>query len=388
MIHRPDFLDDPEVKALFDLLGYQARFVGGVVRNSLLGLPAADFDIATTLKPTEVIRRADAHQVKVIPTGVDHGTVTVVMGDRVFEITTLRRDIETDGRHAIVEFSDDWCADAARRDFTINALYLDHTGQVHDYVGGLEDLENRRIRFIGNPVDRLHEDRLRALRFFRFSAIYGAGSLDPDGVAAIGSIPSPLAGLAAERVWAEFSKLLMCAPPQLQPILGAMMACGLTLDGLVTIEGVRVASKVVGGAGDHRLAILRLGAIWLASGLPVDQVSHELRLSKKDRYFLASLDRARPSALGMTVPKGREIAYTENQATALVLAALYAPDLLADIASFTPPPFPIQADDLMALGYQTGRALGAELKRLEDLFIASDFHLDRAHLLDQVTPIS
>jgi tRNA nucleotidyltransferase/poly(A) polymerase len=210
------WLNDPGLQTLLKVLsanGEQARIAGGAVRNTLLGEPVADVDIATTNEPRQSIARTEAAGFKVVPTGIDHGTVTVVADGKAYEVTTLRADIETDGRRAKVAFGRDWEADAERRDFTINALYADANGTVIDLVGGLTDLEGRTLRFIGDPEQRIREDYLRILRFFRFFAWYGSGRPDAEGLKACARLKDGLEQLSAERVWSELKKLLSAPDP-------------------------------------------------------------------------------------------------------------------------------------------------------------------------------
>ncbi|MGO6900642.1 CCA tRNA nucleotidyltransferase, partial [Rhizobium ruizarguesonis] len=207
---------DPALGRILTLLsadGGEGRVVGGAVRNSLMGLPVNDVDIATTLRPEAVMERAAAAGIKAVPTGLEHGTVTLVIDGKPFEVTTLRTDVETDGRHAKVAFSTDWKADAERRDLTINALYADAKGEVVDLVGGLADIKTRNIRFIGDAARRIAEDHLRILRFFRFFAYYGSGRPDAEGLKACSAARSKLTTLSAERVWSELRKLLGAGDP-------------------------------------------------------------------------------------------------------------------------------------------------------------------------------
>ena len=198
-----------DLLAVLDRAGEEARVVGGAVRNALLGEPLGDIDIATTALPAEVVRRTQAAGFKAVPTGIEHGTVTVVVLGRPFEVTTLREDVETFGRHAKVAFGRDWKRDAERRDFTMNALSAARDGTVYDYVGGLADVEARRVRFIGDAATRIAEDYLRILRFFRFHAAYGEGALDPAGVAACIAGRAGLEQLSRERIRIEILKLLL-----------------------------------------------------------------------------------------------------------------------------------------------------------------------------------
>lgn len=197
------------VLGLLNADGEEARVIGGAVRNALMRIPLADIDIATTALPEEVIRRAKRAGIKTVPTGIEHGTVTLVVDGQPFEVTTLREDTETYGRKARVAFGRDWVRDAERRDFTINGLSVDASGVVHDHVGGLADIEARRVRFIGDPAQRIAEDYLRILRFFRFHAAYGAGEVDRAGYLACIGGRAGLAGLSAERIRMEMLKLVV-----------------------------------------------------------------------------------------------------------------------------------------------------------------------------------
>ncbi len=218
-----DWLPDPDINRLFDCLeaaGIEGRFVGGCVRDSLIGRPVNDYDIAVDHLPETVMAALIKASIKVIPTGIDHGTVTAVVNHRPFELTTLRKDIETDGRHAVVEFCNDWFEDAARRDFTMNALYMTRKGQIYDYFGGLEDVRAGVVRFVGDASLRMEEDCLRLLRFFRFSAHYSKSNYDKDVLAVCADFAPKLRNLAAERIWQEWSKILKA--DQLKSTLVAM----------------------------------------------------------------------------------------------------------------------------------------------------------------------
>uniref|UniRef100_UPI0026200874 CCA tRNA nucleotidyltransferase n=1 Tax=Maricaulis sp. TaxID=1486257 RepID=UPI0026200874 len=244
-----------------------SRYVGGCVRNALLGAPVADVDIATQMKPQEVIAAAKAAGLRVIPTGVEHGTVTIISGGEPFEVTSLRRDVETDGRRAVVAFTEDWAEDAQRRDFRLNALYADFHGIIHDPTGGLEDLEARRFVFVGEARDRIREDYLRALRFFRFQAWYGRDVADPAALTAISELKAGLSTLSVERVWSELKKLL--AAPDPRHALAQMRELGL-LQQLLEVNGsLRVLTAIIDQDVEYGLApdsLLRFVA--LADGGP------------------------------------------------------------------------------------------------------------------------
>ena len=281
------WLKDADLQRLLSALnagGEEARIAGGAVRNALLGEAVADVDIATTTPPEETIRRAEAAGFKTIPTGIDHGTITVIAGRRPFEVTTLRADVETDGRRAKVIFGRDWKADAERRDFTINALYAEADGTVVDLVGGLADLESRMLRFIGDAEARIREDYLRILRFFRFFAWYGSGRPDAEGLKACARLKDGLDQLSAERVWSELKKLL--AAPDPSRALLWMRQTGVLSQvlpesekwGIDAIHGLMAAERDLGWAAD---AMLRLEAIVPPDAKRMQVLAERLRLSQR-----------------------------------------------------------------------------------------------------------
>ncbi|KMK65434.1 CCA tRNA nucleotidyltransferase [Puniceibacterium sp. IMCC21224] len=357
--------------------GHQAFAVGGCVRNAVLRMPVADVDIATDARPAMVMELAAKAGLRAVPTGIDHGTVTIVANGTGYEVTTFRADIETDGRHATVRFSDAVTEDARRRDFTMNALYVDSTGQLCDPLAGLADLRARRVRFIEDPDRRINEDFLRILRFFRFVAWYGdpAAGLDPQALAAIATHLDGLDNLSRERVGSEVIKLL--AAPDPAPSVATMRATG-------------VLGRVLPGAVPHALgplihierqfaiapdALRRLAVLGFADGAT-------LRLSRADQRHLLALRDGIESADGAAA-----LGYRHGAAFArdvlLLRAALF--ELPLNPAAFVASDrgatarFPVTAHDLMP--ELSGPALGARLKKLEDLWIASDFILDRDSLL-------
>ncbi len=358
--------------------GYQALFVGGCVRNALLGKPVSDIDIATDATPETVCALEERAGCKVVPTGIDHGTVTVVSGGIPHEITTFRRDVETDGRRAVIAYADNVTDDARRRDFTMNALYADPDGEIIDPLGGLADLRARRVRFIEDPADRIREDYLRVLRFFRFHAWYGdaQAGIDPEGLAAVADHLEGLGALSRERVGAEMKKLL--AAPDPAPSVAAMRATG-------------VLGIILPGANDHALAVLihaedDLGiepdAIRRLACLGGEDVPDRLRLSRKETAHLTALQSA-PCATEDPAVLGYRHSYAIAQDIILLRAALSeqvpSPDDLASARMGAGARFPIRARDLMP-GYQ-GPALGRRLKDLEKAWIASGFQLSREALL-------
>lgn len=375
------WLDDPgavRVCAMLEDAGFQALFVGGCVRNALLGVAVSDLDIASDAPPQTVIDLAKTAGIRAVPTGIDHGTVTLVEGGVPYEVTTFRRDVETDGRRAVVAFSRDVAEDALRRDFTMNALYTRIDGTVIDPLGGLPDLRARRVRFIEDAARRIQEDYLRILRFFRFHAYYGDAheGLDAEALAAIAENLDGLARLSPERVGAEMGKLL-AAPDPVQAV-AAMRACG-------------VLRAVLPGADDRALGpLVHLEAqrdlapdfVRRLAALGGDDVAERLRLSNAHARQLA-LYRAELE----TVTSPDALGYAHGAGAAMDIVALRAavlempiPDgAIAQARAGAVAEFPVKAADLMP--ELSGAALGAELKRLEARWIASGFALTRDELL-------
>ena len=369
-----------DVAALLSALnrdGEEARIVGGAVRNALLGEPVADIDIATTCLPEETTRRARAAGFKAVPTGVEHGTVTVVIDGAPFEVTTLRRDVETDGRHAVVAFGRDFREDALRRDFTINALGLDAAGALHDYADGLADLAARRVRFIGVAGERIAEDFLRILRFFRFHARYGVG--EPDRVALDACIAgrAGLDGLSRERVWAELRKLL--AAPRAAETLQAMAGAGLLMPMLGGIPRLSRFSAIADGPGEGVYPAFRLAA------LAVEVSEDALRLRERLRLSNAEFERVSGIAAALEALSGRgqlpEIARlrrlahrigTDAVAGGLVLlgTAETSANIRALIAELArTPPFLPTGKDVLALGVSAGPTVGQVLEAAREAWI-------------------
>lgn len=370
----------PQTQAVMAMLtggGYQALFVGGCVRNALLGAPVDDIDIATDARPGRVMALAAAAGLRAVPTGIAHGTVTVVADGLPHEVTTFRRDIDTDGRHAVVQFADTPDEDARRRDFTMNALYARADGTLVDPLGGMADVQARRVRFIGDPCARITEDYLRILRYFRFHAWYGdAGAgMDADALAAIADTLDGLAQLSRERLGHELRKLL--AAPDPAPALATMRSLGV-LGAILPGASDRALGPVVDLAAQAGLGpdpLLRLAAMGDAD------LAAALRLARADLRRIALL---RDAALGPMPP--HEIGYRlRAEATpALVLrAALLEQPLvqadLADAALGQAAQFPVTAADLMP--GLSGPALGARLAQLEQRWIAGRFTPRRGDLL-------
>ena len=383
------WLSEPPLAPLLALLNrdhQEARVVGGAVRNALLGIPHGDVDIATTALPAEVMRRAAAAGFKPVPTGIDHGTVTVVVDGRPFEVTTLREDVETFGRHATVRFGRDWTRDAERRDFTMNALSLSADGIAHDYVGGLADLKARRVRFFGDAARRIAEDYLRILRFFRFHAFYGQGDPDAEGLHAAIVARDGLSQLSRERVRMELLKLLLA--PRAVPALVVMAESGLigpVLGGVPHLASFANMAKVEAACGFWPDAARRLAALgaWIAED--AERLWQRLRLTNAEhaRLTMMATDWWRVSpAMG---DAARALIYRIGPEgfTERVLLAWSRSDAAAsdqawrDLAllpqRWSAPEFPLRAADFMARGVKKGPALGAALARAEDAWIAAGF---------------
>lgn len=397
------WLAAPETRRLFAALvvdGDEARIVGGAVRDALLGLPVTgDLDVATTADPPVVMARAAAAGLKAVPTGIDHGTVTVIVDGRPFEVTTLRHDVETDGRRARVAFGRDWQADAHRRDFTINALSVGPDGHVYDAVGGYPDIVARRIRFIGDAQARIREDYLRILRFFRFHARFGTGAPDPEGLAAAMRLRAGLARLSAERVANEMRRLVVA--PRAAETLVVMSDAGLLQPVLAGIAFLGRFARHAALVAAHGPASPEMALAALAARLPedVERLAARLRLANAERERMTAAvacaadvargdagpaaDRLRTWRCGRTGARdGLLLAWAEVGDP--VDSARWS-ERLALVESFAPR-FPVAGRDLMALGLAAGPALGRTLAALEERWIASDFALDRAALLKELPP--
>jgi poly(A) polymerase len=381
------------VLELLDGNGEEARVVGGAVRNALLRLPPGDIDIATTALPAEVIRRARAAGIKSVPTGIEHGTVTLVVDAQPFEVTTLREDSETYGRKAKVAFGRDWVRDAERRDFTINGLSVDAGGVVHDHVGGLDDIVARRVRFIGDPKARIAEDFLRILRFFRIHAAYGAGEPDRAGYLACIGARAGLATLSAERVRMEVLKLVVAEGAA--GALAAMVDGGLLLPifgGIAYIgpfSAMTAAERLLGLAPGP---VRRLGALAVAVTEDARRVATRLRLTNAETKVLDSMGHRWWRLAGMNEATARRRLYRLGEAgyrDRLLLAWARAggdtdPAPWRQLATlperWSAPKFPLKAADFIARGIAEGPALGHVLALAEDAWLAADFPLDESAL--------
>jgi poly(A) polymerase len=382
------WMTEAPARAVLAALGGSGRFVGGCVRDALLGRGIGDVDIATPLLPEEVIRRLEAAGIKAVPTGLAHGTVTAVAPPRHFEITTLRRDVETYGRHARVAFTDDWAADAARRDFTMNALFLDAGGNVFDPMGGLADLRAGRVRFVGDAATRIREDVLRLLRFYRFHAHYGSGEADAEARAACRALAPLLPNLSGERVAAELLKLLRAADPV--PTLRLMSEDGVLavllpeatrldrLAGLIALEDAPDAIR-------RLAALIERGAAGIADRL-------KLSAAERDRLLALAAPGA-PLDLAADEKAQRRLAYRRGidlyrdqvlLAGAVTGAAECVRALLQRAEAWRAIKFPLRGRDVTALGIPAGPEVGRLLAEIEAWWEADDFSADRRALLAEL----
>lgn len=390
------WLKDGALRRVFDALaaaGGEARVAGGAVRNALMGEPVSDVDIATTLTPEQVMKAGEKARLGVHPTGIDHGTVTLVSGGKSFEVTTLRVDVETFGRKARVAFTDDWAADALRRDFTINALYCSRDGEIYDPTKGYEDILRKRVKFVGLPEARIKEDALRILRFFRFHARYGAGAPNRDALTACVRLRSKLKGLSGERIRQELFKLL---------------AARRAIE-TIKLMASRNVLKVLFPPAKDLGPLTRMAKIDLTQRLEPDvllrlALSAKDALSLRERLRLTNAETRRLEAITAEVwptPRLRErerrvVLYHLGEETwrdTIRLGWAKSKDAAAskgwkellDFPRQWPiPRFPLSGKDLLVHGVKPGPAVGRELKRLEDWWIASDFAPDKNSLLHKL----
>lgn len=372
------WLRDPATLAVVEALtaeggGGSVRFVGGCVRDALLGRQGGDVDLATTLEPPRVIRALNTAGLKAVPTGVEHGTVTAVSAGRPFEVTTLRRDVATDGRRAVVAFTDDWAEDARRRDFRLNALYADREGNVLDPTGqGIDDALAGRIVFVGDPRRRIEEDHLRILRFFRFFAWFGRGAPDAEGLAACAAMAEGVDRLSAERVSSELIKLLGAPDPV--AAVRAMTAAGV-LKRVLDVEGDLDRLSAVQARSEDPL--LRLSALWPDDPAFVAAAARRLRLPRSAWSRLESA--AGPLPPGASDDRAARRLVHAIGGRAAADRALKSPDsgfaavVLAVSRDWTPPRMPVGGRDVARLGVAAGPETGAVLRAFERSWIADDF---------------
>ncbi|QLC26677.1 CCA tRNA nucleotidyltransferase [Parasphingopyxis algicola] len=356
----------------------KVRFVGGAVRDSLLGIAVEDVDCATVFPPDEVMQRLEGADIKVVPTGLKHGTVTAIIDGKPIEVTTLRRDVDTDGRHATIEYSEDWEEDAARRDFTINALSADPlSGEIFDYFGGEADLEARRVRFIGLPAERIAEDHLRILRFFRFHARFGAGLPNPAGLAAAEKHAKSLMALSRERIADELLKILALPDPSDTVVL--MIERGIFAPVLPEIASADALARLIrreqsfDQPGDP---VRRLAALLPPEPDTATAVATRLKLSRAQRKRLATATARIPG----DTAEPRALAYRHSMEGAIDRLLLcptndtVTGDALAHLTANPPPAhMPLKGGELIAMGVEAGPEVAIMLREIEDVWIAEDF---------------
>lgn len=387
-----EWLHWPETTAIIKAFsGVPIRFVGGAVRDWLLDITVNDVDLATSLPPDKVTELLSTAGIKVVPTGIAHGTVTALVGARHFEITTLRRDVSTDGRRAVIAYTDDWREDASRRDFTMNALYCDTGGEITDYFGGVEDVRNGRVRFIGDPAQRINEDALRILRFFRFNAYYGKGEMEQSALASCSLLAAQLDNLSGERIQQEMFKLLVAdnaadviAIMQEYHILHHVILANVSADSL------RQLPSVIRKAGIAPHAVLALALLLRRHkdvGKLAEDISMRWKLSKAHSWLLSELC-ASHFILGSNERelKKQIRALGKDQFTLQVIT------VMAEGADGLPalklarhwhiPLFPLTGGDLIECGVSPGKQMGALLGRLEQYWEERDYMPDRNELID------
>lgn len=383
--------------------GGAARFVGGCVRDTVAGRAIGDIDVATDATPDRVTALLRERGARVIPTGLAHGTVTAIVDGTAFEITTLRCDVETDGRRAVVAFTRDWLSDAARRDFTMNALYLDGDGTLYDPTGGRADLESGRVRFVGAPRDRLAEDVLRLLRFFRFHAWYGAGAPDAEAMAACAAFAPRLSGLSGERVWAELSRIVRAPDPA--GALRLMDRAGALSETVADAAEFRRLEKIVeieAALGLDPSAIRRLAAVLDLEAADTGRLARRQRMSGAESGRLAGAANAarelvaRPDAAAA----GRRLYRWGEEIFADALAIAWAGRRAAGgaedefeaagraLAAWRRPVFPLRGGDVVATGAEPGPAVGRLLREVEAWWIAEGFAPGREACLDRLAAAS
>ncbi len=388
-IKPPTWMTDKASRALMSALKGDARFVGGCVRDTILKRPIGDIDIATPLFPEEIMRRLAAAKIKAVPTGIDHGTITAVTDTRPYEITTLRRDVETFGRQARVAFSADWKEDSERRDFTMNALYLDEEGEVFDYHDGIKDLRAGKVRFVGDPATRIREDVLRLLRFYRFHAWYGRGAADDAARAACRASTPLLPTLSGERVQAEILKLLAAKDPV--PSVALMQEDGALARILPKLRGLDVLARLVqleSTTNSGPDALRRLAALLESGG---DALARKLKFSNADRERLIAL--SEPVSLTSDAVEQRRLLHRlgrELYTDRVLLTAAIANDtenvkkLLAAAAKWKPVAFPLRGADIAEAGVPEGPAIGKLLAELEAWWEEGDFKATRKQCLAEL----
>ena len=395
------WMTEPQTLAVLRALGGAGRFVGGAVRNALLGKPVADVDIATPLTPDEVTRRLTAAGLGAVPTGIEHGTVTAIANGKPYEVTTLRRDVSTDGRRATVAFTTDWVLDAQRRDFTMNALYADANGEVFDSVGGVDDLKAGRVRFVGDAATRIREDYLRILRLFRFHAWYGKGEMDAGALHAAAAEKAGLAQLSGERVQKELLKLLEADDPA--PVLRVMAASGILIEvlpGALDLARLERLVSIDANAFFTPDPLLRLAALLPADRVAVEGIAKKLKLSNAQALRLDDVAGAREKIVSyLSVKEMRKLLYRIGPARFKDRVFLkWAEDkkesnavqwrmLLAVADAWERPKFPLSGREVMLAGVPEGPLIGKILEEVEDWWIDADFIEDEFSLAERLKAV-
>jgi poly(A) polymerase len=389
-----------EITAVIEALddgGAKARFVGGCVRDAVLERQIRDIDLATDAPPERVIELLEAAKIKAVPTGIAHGTVTAVVGGRPFEITTLRRDVETNGRHAKVEFTDDWTEDASRRDLTINALSLDPDGTLHDPFDGLEDLLAHNVRFVGGARARINEDVLRLLRYFRFFAHYGRPPADEEALAACSEMAPMLLQLSAERVRAELLKIFEA--PAAADVMRLMSDEGIL--GHILPEAIKFdrLSRLIELEEKLKLndPIRRLASVMDLDKLDLDALSQRLRLSNVQGNRLTAMAEHRPAIVPTLGKAERDALIYRIDASTFLDAALVGwagasvdgewAALVDACNNWLPKKFPLGGEDVISLGAPSGPDVGILLRSVEEWWVAGEFQANRASCIERLKEV-
>ena len=406
-IDPPDWMSEPDTTRLFDTLreaGHSVRFVGGCVRDTVIGRPVSDIDVATDAEPGTVLELLGAAMNRAVPTGIEHGTVTAAPATRSFEITTLRRDVATDGRRAEVQFTKDWVEDASRRDFTFNALSADQDGKVYDYFGGLEDLKDGRVRFIGDALERVAEDYLRVLRYFRFYAHYAKTEPDTDSFAACRAAATHVENLSGERIWAELSRTLITHNPgsvfQMMEDIGLLRLLFPVGRSVKRLEALAALEEMVLFDPEP---IRRLTALIQPNRSEASQIATRLRLTRDDTHRLDDLSASRgESSAGMAELSLRRALYTLGRdqfrdlilldwADQITMNATEAAQSVQgwkdtwDTASlWEPPEFPLVGEDVLEMGVEEGPRVGELLESIEEWWVEQAFRPDREACMDRL----
>lgn len=397
------WLADPRLVEIFKALSAapgESRIVGGAVRNALLGESIGDIDIATTHRPEAVVQLLETAGIKAVPTGIEHGTITAVAGGRGYEITTLRRDVATDGRRAVIAYSNDWQEDAKRRDFTLNAIYADADGTLYDPVGGIADLEARRIRFIGEPAHRIAEDYLRVLRFFRLHAWYGKGDLDAEGLQASAAAKGHLKRLSAERIQKEMLRLIEADHPvEVLRVMAATSILGEALPGALAFDRFVRTVEIERDQLFTSDPILRLAAL-LPDGETARAIAFAWRLSNADAARIAAVLESKAKIVAyLSIREVRRLLYREGPALFRDLAMLrWAEDpkisnapqwraLIAVADSWQRPQLPLTGHEVMAAGVPAGPMVGKIMSEVEEWWVDTDFTDDKFSLIERLKAV-